>query len=101
MAARWQSIAPADASVSLRAPGGQTSMHFHLPTPLHGWREFAGEVGIIVIGVLIALGAEQMVESWQWRGQAAEARTALRAEIGRDNLPQAYTRLAIAPCLKG
>jgi len=32
-------------------------MHFHLPKPLHGWREFAGEVGIIVIGVLIALGA--------------------------------------------
>ena len=33
-------------------------MHFHLPKPLHGWREFAGEVGIIVLGVLIALGAE-------------------------------------------
>jgi hypothetical protein len=32
-------------------------MHFHLPKPLHGWREFAGEVGIIVLGVLIALGA--------------------------------------------
>jgi hypothetical protein len=31
-------------------------MHFHLPKPLHGWREFIGEVGIIVIGVLIALG---------------------------------------------
>jgi len=30
-------------------------MHFRLPKPLHGWREFAGEVGIIVIGVLIAL----------------------------------------------
>ena len=30
-------------------------MHFHLPKPLHGWREFAGEVAIIVIGVLIAL----------------------------------------------
>ena len=38
-------------------------MHFHLPKPLHGWREFAGEVGIIVIGVLIALGAEQVVET--------------------------------------
>jgi drug/metabolite transporter (DMT)-like permease len=36
-------------------------MHFRLPKPLHGWREFAGEVGIIVIGVLIALGAEQFV----------------------------------------
>lgn len=38
-------------------------MHFHMPKPLHGWREFAGEVGIIVIGVLIALGAEQVVET--------------------------------------
>ncbi len=26
-------------------------MHFHLPKPLHGWREFVGEVGIIVVGV--------------------------------------------------
>ena len=33
-------------------------MHFHLPKPLHGWREFVGEVAIIVLGVLIALGAE-------------------------------------------
>lgn len=22
-------------------------MHLHLPKPLHGWREFAGEIGII------------------------------------------------------
>jgi hypothetical protein len=56
-------------------------------------------VGIIVVGVLIALAAEQVVESWHWRAQAAEARAALRAEIGSDNLPQAYNRLAIAPCL--
>ncbi|HEX5237796.1 MAG TPA: hypothetical protein VFW39_04955 [Sphingomicrobium sp.] len=48
-------------------------MHFHLPKPLHGWRQLAGEVGIIVLGVLIALAAEQAVESAQW---AAKARTA-------------------------
>ena len=42
-------------------------MHFHLPKPIHGWRGFIGEVGIIVIGVLIALGAEQVVESAHWR----------------------------------
>lgn len=35
-------------------------MHIHLPKPLHGWREFLAEVGIIVLGVLIALGAEQL-----------------------------------------
>ena len=34
-------------------------MHLHLPKPLHGWRAFVGEVGIIVIGVLIALGASR------------------------------------------
>ncbi len=37
-------------------------MHLHLPKPLHGWREFLGEVGIIVIGVPLALGAEKVVE---------------------------------------
>ena len=35
-------------------------MRFNLPKPLHGWREFAGEVGVIVLGVLIALGFEQI-----------------------------------------
>ena len=32
-------------------------MHISVPKPLHGWRQFTGEVGIIVIGVLIALAA--------------------------------------------
>ena len=44
-------------------------MHFQLPKPLHGWRAFAGEVGIIVIGVLIALGAGQIVEWVHWRSE--------------------------------
>lgn len=54
--------------------------HPHLPKPLHGWREFAGEVGIIVIGVLIALGAEQLVERVHHRSQVREAVEKLRAE---------------------
>ena len=74
-------------------------MHFHLPKPLHGWRAFAGEVGIIVVGVLIALTAEQVVETIHWDRQADKARAALRSEVGKDNLPQAYVRLAIAPCV--
>lgn len=56
-------------------------MHFHLPKPLHGWREFAGEVGIIVIGVLIALGAEQIVEGLHSRQQVREATKALNGEL--------------------
>src|SRR5438309_7543008 len=66
-------------------------MHFHLPKPLHGWREFAGEVGIIVVGVLIALGAEQLVEDLHWRQEVRVARDALNAEVS-DNLNSAATR---------
>jgi hypothetical protein len=56
-------------------------MHFHLPKPLHGWRAFVGEVGIIVIGVLIALGAEQVVETLRWKAEVADARTSLNAQL--------------------
>ena len=44
-------------------------MRVHLPKPLHGWRQLAGEVGIIVLGVLIALGFEQLVEAMRWRSE--------------------------------
>jgi hypothetical protein len=59
-------------------------MHVHLPKPLHGWRAFIGEVGIIVLGVLIALSAEQFVEVLHWRSEVDVTRQALRAELGRD-----------------
>jgi hypothetical protein len=59
-------------------------VHFHLPKPLHGWREFAGEVGIIVIGVLIALGAEQVVETWHWHEKVAIVRKSLMGELAND-----------------
>lgn len=72
-------------------------MHFRLPKPLHGWREFAGEVGIIVIGVLIALGAEQIVESIHWRGEVKQTRAALDAELAH-NLAAFEGRTSIEPC---
>ena len=59
-------------------------MHFHLPKPLHGWREFVGEVGIIVIGVLIALSAEQAVEAWHWHDKVSVVRRSLMGELGND-----------------
>jgi hypothetical protein len=73
-------------------------MHFHLPKPLHGWREFAGEVGIIVVGVLIALGAEQVVERFHEHAQLRQSEARMTAEIRDDDLPQAYARVAIGVC---
>lgn len=59
-------------------------MHLHLPQPLHGWRAFVGEVGIIVLGVLIALGAEQVVEAIHWRDSVSQMREAMRSELAID-----------------
>jgi hypothetical protein len=59
-------------------------MHVHLPKPVHGWRQFVGEVGIIVIGVLIALAAEQLVSSLHDRDSVAQVRMALDGELAED-----------------
>ena len=74
-------------------------MQAHLPKPLHGWRELAGEVGIIVIGVLIALGAGQVVESFHDRQVAEEARENVRAEAALD-VGFIQSRLAAQPCIE-
>lgn len=73
-------------------------MHVHLPKPLHGWREFLGEVGVIVIGVLLALSADQLVERTTWRKHVAEAKEDLRGELQAD-LFNAQERVLMESCI--
>lgn len=73
-------------------------MHFHLPKPLHGWRELIGEVGIIVVGVLIALAAEQVVEGFHERSLRNEARTAIDDEISQ-NMDAFRRRAEVQQCI--
>ncbi|HEX5237199.1 MAG TPA: hypothetical protein VFW39_01885 [Sphingomicrobium sp.] len=75
-------------------------MHVHVPKPLHGWRAFVGEVGIIVLGVLIALGFGQIVEQWQWHRQVVTTRDALANELAA-SANQGGERLALEECLRG
>ncbi len=74
-------------------------MHFHLPKPLHGWREFVGEVAIIVLGVLIALGAESAVQSIEWQHKVGAAVADMNNELGSGDGPEAYERLALHDCV--
>ncbi|HVZ27710.1 MAG TPA: hypothetical protein VG798_03560 [Rhizomicrobium sp.] len=37
-------------------------MDLHKPRAWHGWRDFLKEFGTIVLGVSVALGAEQAME---------------------------------------
>jgi hypothetical protein len=73
-------------------------MHVHLPKPLHGWRAFAGEVGIIVVGILIALGAEQVVETIHWHSELTQFRRALDKEVALDLAFYDY-RISQGECL--
>jgi hypothetical protein len=72
-------------------------MHFRLPKPLHGWREFTGEVGIIVIGVLIALAAEQVVEDAQWRAKVGAAQESIDFELN-DQLDYSEEAVRFGAC---
>jgi hypothetical protein len=75
-------------------------MHIELPQALQGWRKVAGEIAIIVVGVLIALGLDQYVQARQWRQQVEQAQTAFQGELAQ-GAQDAYERLVIQPCLQG
>jgi hypothetical protein len=73
-------------------------VEIHKPHPWHGWREFLKEYGIIVLGVLTALGAEQFVEMLHWRHETEVERDALLSEV-RDNLTAADYRRSQQACI--
>lgn len=77
-------IADIRSSVTLPLLGAAHMAHFHVPKPLHGWRAFAGEVGIIVLGVLIALGAQEVAQYVSARQDATELRQSMLDELAKD-----------------
>jgi type II secretory pathway pseudopilin PulG len=56
-------------------------MDIHKPKPWHGWREFGKELVTIVLGVLIALAAEQAVEALHWAERTEKTEAHLRVEL--------------------
>lgn len=66
--------------------------------PLHGWRAFFGEVGVIVLGVLVALGAQQLAEKVADRKLASEAMDALRSDVREQNWALISYEI-VAPCV--
>jgi hypothetical protein len=57
-------------------------LEIHKPKPVQGWREFLTEIGIIVIGVLVALSAEQVVENIRMGQEVRSFRETINHEIG-------------------
>jgi hypothetical protein len=73
-------------------------MDIHKPKPWQGWPEFLKEIGTIVIGVLIALGAEQAVEWVHWRHEVEAERGSLLNEA-RNNLGAVAYRRTESACI--
>jgi hypothetical protein len=65
--------------------------------PVHSWRELLSEIGVIVIGVIIALSAEQVVETIHWKHKVADAELAMGRELSGD-LAFAAGQLALKDC---
>lgn len=76
---------------------GVDAMAKHVVRPLHGWRAFAGEVGVVVLGVLIALAAGQAVDALNWHNQVKDARAALGTELA-DSIGQGFERQHFYDC---
>ena len=76
-------------------------MDIHKPKPVHGWREFLKEYGIIVLGVLTALASSNnccCCEMIHDHSRAEDTRRSVRAEIVA-NIGLLQRRESIEPCV--
>lgn len=67
--------------------------------PPQGWPTVAWELLIVVAGVLIALGAQQLVSDWADRRQAGRATEALRDELATHYMWSVEWRV-VEPCIR-
>ena len=74
-------------------------MDIHKPKPWRGWPEFVKEIGTIVIGVLIALAAEQAVEARHWADVVHEAKHSIHDELALASV-FGEERRARLPCVE-
>jgi len=70
----------------------------HQHKPVRTWREFAKEVGIIVLGVVIALTGEQAVEAIHHHYEVRDLEAALGREVASD-LTSMRDSVDLIPCV--
>jgi hypothetical protein len=73
-------------------------LDIHKPKPVHSVKEFFSEIIVIVTGIAIALGGEQIVERIHWHHSVEEAVVGLGLELS-DALGQGNQRVLISDCV--
>ena len=67
--------------------------------PFRDWRTFIAEIAIIVVGVLIALLAQQMADSRNWDAQVRDARESMDGQLA-GAMFAARERVGTADCIE-
>ncbi len=67
-------------------------------SPSMGWKAFWSEIIIVVLGVMIALAANEAVENWNWQKKVATGELKLQREAAT-NFNFAAEQAAAAPCI--
>lgn len=62
----------------------EPAVDIHKPKPIHNWREFVSEIGIIVCGIAIALTGEQVVEQIHWSHKIEAVERGLERQMIKD-----------------
>jgi len=75
-------------------------MTVRFPAPPQGWSALRWEVGVVFVGIALALLAQQLADNLYWRAQAAQAKRNIEAELLQHER-DGYERLSVQPCLKG
>lgn len=65
----------------------------------HGWSVFIGEIVVVIVGVLIALGAGELVAAWSWQRKVVDAEKQLAEELKRSYRP-AMEQAVVEPCIQ-
>ncbi|HOY78902.1 MAG TPA: hypothetical protein PLN33_13895 [Hyphomonadaceae bacterium] len=70
------------------------------PRSALNWGKWVAEIGVVVVGVLLALGAQQTVEAMSWDEKVKVLEGAIRAELSND-LGLATELKMLHPCVTG
>ena len=52
-------------------------------SPSMGWKAFWSEIIIVILGVLIALAANEAVQNWNWQNKVHDGENRLRFDVDR------------------
>lgn len=68
-------------------------------SPSMGWKAFWSEIVIVVLGVVIALAANEAMQEWSWRGKVADGKARLLDETA-NVFEWSAEQYATQPCIR-